>query len=97
MSEPIHQEIGFAAAPARLYEALMDSGEHAAFTANGAAEISREAGGALRQLGGKAHFEDGRQAGAFAGKAHPVGRGGRAPKGRPEFGERRLRFRRHGD
>jgi activator of HSP90 ATPase len=31
----------------------MDSGEHAAFTANGAAEISREAGGAFSAHGGQ--------------------------------------------
>ena len=52
MSEPIHQEVVFAAAPARIYAALMDSGEHAAFTANGAAEISREPGGAFSTHGG---------------------------------------------
>jgi uncharacterized protein YndB with AHSA1/START domain len=52
MSEPIHQEVVFNAAPARIYEVLMDSGEHAAFTANGAADISREAGGAFSTHGG---------------------------------------------
>ena len=52
MSDSIHQEIVFAAAPARIYGALMDSGEHAAFTANGAAEISREVGGAFSTHGG---------------------------------------------
>lgn len=53
MSEPIHQEIVFNAAPARIYAALMDSAEHAAFTGNGAAEISPEAGGAFSTHGGQ--------------------------------------------
>ncbi len=52
MSDSIHQEVVFPAGPARVYEALMDSGEHAAFTANGAAEISREVGGAFSTHGG---------------------------------------------
>jgi activator of HSP90 ATPase len=47
MSAPIHHEVAFPAPPSRIFEVLMDSGEHAAFTANGAAEISREAGGAF--------------------------------------------------
>lgn len=53
MSAPIHHEVSFKASPARVFEALMDSGEHAAFTANGAAEISREAGGEFFAHGGQ--------------------------------------------
>lgn len=53
MSTPIHHEVSFRASPARIFEILMDSGEHAAFTANGAAEISREAGGAFSAHGGQ--------------------------------------------
>lgn len=53
MSEAIHQEVVLSAAPARVYEILMDSEEHAAFTANGVAEISREAGGAFSTHGGQ--------------------------------------------
>lgn len=52
MAEVIHQEIDFAASPNRIYEALMDSAQHAAFTANGAAQISRDAGGAFTCHGG---------------------------------------------
>jgi len=52
MSESIHQEIDFNAKPKRIYEALMDSKQHAGFTANGAAEISREAGGTFTCHGG---------------------------------------------
>ena len=52
MAEVIHQEIDFAASPKRIYEALMDSKQHADFTANGAAEISREAGGTFTCHGG---------------------------------------------
>jgi activator of HSP90 ATPase len=47
----IHQEVTFAAAPARVYRALMESTEHAAFT-GGPAEISRDAGGAFTCHGG---------------------------------------------
>jgi uncharacterized protein YndB with AHSA1/START domain len=53
MSAPIHHEISFKASPARVFEALMDSDQHAAFTANGTAEISREAGGAFCAHGGQ--------------------------------------------
>lgn len=52
MAEVIHQEIDFAASPKRIYEALMDSKQHADFTANGAAEISREPGGIFSCHGG---------------------------------------------
>jgi activator of HSP90 ATPase len=52
MAEVIHQEIDFAASPKRIYDALMDSKQHAEFTANGAAEISREAGGTFSCHGG---------------------------------------------
>ena len=48
----IHQEVLFDASPDRIYEALMDSKRHAEFTANGNAEISREAGGAFYAHGG---------------------------------------------
>src|ERR1022692_2129753 len=52
MAEVIHQEIDFMATPKRIYEALMDSAQHAAFTANGAAQISRDAGGTFTCHGG---------------------------------------------
>jgi uncharacterized protein YndB with AHSA1/START domain len=52
MSDWIHQEIDFKASPARIYEAYMDSAQHAAFTANGDAEISRVAGGTFSCHGG---------------------------------------------
>lgn len=48
----IHQEVKFEAAPERVYEALMDSKQHAAFTANGDAKISRDSGGAFYAHGG---------------------------------------------
>ncbi len=47
----IHQEIEIAAPPARVYEALIDSAQHAEFT-GAPAEISREAGGAFSCHGG---------------------------------------------
>lgn len=52
MSSSIHQEVTFKAAPKRIYDALMSSPRHAAFTANGAARISRKAGGEFRCHGG---------------------------------------------
>jgi uncharacterized protein YndB with AHSA1/START domain len=52
MAEVIHQEIDFASSPNRIYEALMDSKQHADFTANGAAAISRDAGGSFSCHGG---------------------------------------------
>ena len=44
MSNPIQQTVTFQASPHDVYEALMDSAKHAAFTGE-AAEISREVGG----------------------------------------------------
>jgi activator of HSP90 ATPase len=44
MSAAIHQEVSFKATPKRVYDALMTSKEHSAFT-GGAAKISRDAGG----------------------------------------------------
>lgn len=52
MSEAIHQEVAFNAAPARIYKALMDSKQHADFTANGAAKISGAEGGVFSCHGG---------------------------------------------
>lgn len=42
----IHQEVIFAASPARVYRALMDSAQHSAFT-GAPANISSEEGGAI--------------------------------------------------
>lgn len=50
----IQQEITFAASPAKVYEALMRSAGHAAFT-GAPAEISNEEGGAFSAYGGKVH------------------------------------------
>jgi activator of HSP90 ATPase len=44
MSNPIKQTVTFKTSPHEVYEALMDSKKHAAFTGN-AAKISREVGG----------------------------------------------------
>ena len=44
MSTPIRQTVTFKASPHEVYEALMDSEKHAAFS-GGAARISREVGG----------------------------------------------------
>ena len=52
MSKTVHQEIVFAAAPERIYDAYMDSRKHSQFTANGDANISREAGGEFSAHGG---------------------------------------------
>jgi activator of HSP90 ATPase len=43
----VHQEVTFDATPKEVYEALMDSRQHAAYT-GGAAKISRAVGGAFR-------------------------------------------------
>ena len=51
MSNPIQQTVTFQASPHDVYEALMDSAKHAAFTGE-AAEISREVGGAYSAYGG---------------------------------------------
>jgi uncharacterized protein YndB with AHSA1/START domain len=48
----IHQEVTFAAPPAKIYEALMSSAHHAGFT-GAPAEISGEVGGAWSAYGGK--------------------------------------------
>ena len=48
----IHQEIVFDAAPARVYEALMNEAQHSTFT-GGPAEIDRQAGGAFSCHGGR--------------------------------------------
>jgi uncharacterized protein YndB with AHSA1/START domain len=50
----IRQEITFAAAPAKLYEALMDSATHTKFT-GAPAEIGRDAGDSWSAYGGKIH------------------------------------------
>jgi activator of HSP90 ATPase len=44
MSKPIHQTVTFQASPHDVYEALMDSKKHAAFSGS-PAQISREVGG----------------------------------------------------
>jgi activator of HSP90 ATPase len=44
VSTPIHQTVTFKVIPHEVYEALMDSKKHAAFS-GGAARISREVGG----------------------------------------------------
>jgi activator of HSP90 ATPase len=46
MSKPIHQTVSFKASPHEVYEALMDSKMHAAFT-GGKARISRKVGGEI--------------------------------------------------
>ncbi len=46
MSKPIHQTIIFKVSPHEVYEALMDSKKHAAFS-GGKARISRKVGGAI--------------------------------------------------
>jgi uncharacterized protein YndB with AHSA1/START domain len=50
----LHQEVTFAASPAKVYRALMDSGEHARFT-GAPAQISGDVGGAFSAYGGKVH------------------------------------------
>ena len=51
MSKPILQTVSFPVPAHEVYEALMDSKKHAAFT-GGAAEISREVGGAFSAYDG---------------------------------------------
>jgi activator of HSP90 ATPase len=51
MSPPIQQAVTFNASPHVVYEALMDSQQHAAFT-GGAAKISREVGGEFSAFDG---------------------------------------------
>jgi activator of HSP90 ATPase len=47
----LHQEVNMPANPQRIYDALLDSKQFAAFT-GAPAEINREAGGAFSQFGG---------------------------------------------
>jgi activator of HSP90 ATPase len=51
MSNPIEQTVVFKASPHAVYEALLDSAQHAAFTGD-AAVISREVGGEFSAYGG---------------------------------------------
>ncbi len=51
MSKLIQQTVTFKASPHDVYEALMDSAKHAAFS-GGAAEISREVGGEFNAYDG---------------------------------------------
>lgn len=51
MSKPIQQTVNFKASPHEIYEALMDSQKHAAFTGS-LAEISREVGGSMMAYDG---------------------------------------------
>ena len=53
MSEPIHQEVDFAASPQRVYEALTDSKQFTAFSGGIPAEIEPGAGGAFKCFGGQ--------------------------------------------
>ena len=52
MATSIRQQVTLKATPQRVYRALMNSREHAAFTANGAAKISAKEGGAFSAHGG---------------------------------------------
>jgi activator of HSP90 ATPase len=52
MESSIHQEVEFKAKPAQVYEALMESRKHTAFTKNGPAKISKKVGGAFSAHGG---------------------------------------------
>ena len=52
MATSIRQQVTLKATPQRVYRALMNSREHAAFTANGAAKISTKEGGAFSAHGG---------------------------------------------
>lgn len=51
MSKPIQQTVAFAASPHDVYEALMDSDKHAAFT-HAAASINRQVGGEFNAYDG---------------------------------------------
>ena len=51
MSTPIQQTVTFNASPHDVYEALMDSKKHAAFT-GGKASLSREVGGSIMAYDG---------------------------------------------
>jgi activator of HSP90 ATPase len=50
----LHQEVTFAASPAKVYRALLDSAQHAAFT-GGPAEISTQEGGTFSAHSGMVH------------------------------------------
>ena len=52
MSHHIHQEVEFNASPDRVYAALTDAGHFSKLTGGAAAELSREAGGAISCFGG---------------------------------------------
>jgi activator of HSP90 ATPase len=52
MPTEIHQEVTFKAKPKDVYEALMDTKKHTAFTKNGKAKISKKVGGAFTAHGG---------------------------------------------
>ena len=52
MSGSIHQELVFNATPERIYQALMNSEQHSAFT-GGPAEVSQEVGGEFSCHGGQ--------------------------------------------
>ena len=51
MSDALHQEVSFDAAPSRIYQALMESTQHAEFT-GGPADIGRKEGEAFSCHGG---------------------------------------------
>jgi activator of HSP90 ATPase len=51
MSKPIHQTVTFRASPHDVYEALLDSKRHAAFSGS-AAKISRKVGGEISAYDG---------------------------------------------
>jgi len=53
MSEPIHQEVDFAASPERVFEALTDSKQFTAFSGGIPAEIEPQAGRAFKCFGGQ--------------------------------------------
>jgi len=48
----VHQEVDFKAAPARIYDALLDAKQFTQFT-GAAAEIQRQAGGSFKLFGGQ--------------------------------------------
>ena len=52
MSHQIHQEVEFAAAPARVYDALIDERQFSTLSGGASTQISNEAGGAFSCFGG---------------------------------------------
>src|SRR4051794_14852489 len=52
MAATIHHEGRLEAAPGRVYQTLMQSDQHSAFTGGGPADISAEVGGAWSAFGG---------------------------------------------